>query len=192
METGRTPRHGDGMSATRSDVQTDAGDLQEAAARIARSAESVPAAAEATLALAFDTNARDTRAEAQPQQGDAWIESLRPTGRRRNDAVWQLYELMLRAVRFELSRRRSGLSHVADHELTDITLKAAADALESVLAHLDDFRGRSRFTTWASKFAVTEASIRFRRLAQLDPVTGPVARGCGTGTGAWRVDRDAY
>jgi hypothetical protein len=28
--------------------------------------------------------------------------------------------------------------------------------------------------------------------AQLDPVTGPVARGRGTGTGAWQVDRDAY
>lgn len=146
------------MSATRSDVQTGAGDLQEAAARIAHSAESVPAAVVPAAA-------------GQPpgsQQGDVWIESLRSTGRRHNDAIGQLYELMLRAARFELSRRRSELSRVAEHELTDITLKAAADALESVLAHLDDFRGTSRFTTWASKFAVIEASIRFRRLAWQD------------------------
>jgi RNA polymerase sigma-70 factor (ECF subfamily) len=231
METGRKPRHGDGMSATRSDVRTDASDLQEAAARVARSAGSVPAAvipsvlgkietalgdlssacyklgpaaadqpsgsvsreqkalalstvheagasvsraasccraAEATLALAFETSARDARVEAESQHAEVWIESLRSAGRRRNDAIWQLYELMLRAARFELSRRRSGLSHVGDDELTDITLKAAADALESVLAHLDDFPGTSRFTTWASKFAVTEASIRFRRLAWQD------------------------
>src|SRR4051812_13084004 len=230
MATGRKSRDGDGMSATRSDVRTDAGDLQEAAARVARSAGSVPAAvipsvlakietalgdlssacyklgpaaaeqpgpvsrerkalalssvheagasisraasrcraAEATLALAFETSARDGRVEAESRQAEVWIESLRSAGRRRNDAIWQLYELMLRAARFELSRRRSGLSHVGDDELTDITLKAAADALESVLAHLDDFRGTSRFTTWASKFAVTEASIRFRRLAWQD------------------------
>jgi RNA polymerase sigma-70 factor (ECF subfamily) len=97
-----------------------------------------------------------------------WVAALRADGPRRDEAIGRLHELLLRAARFELSRRRSGLSHLGDDELTDLTLKAAADALESVLAHLDDFRGKSRFTTWASKFAVTEASISLRRVAWQD------------------------
>jgi RNA polymerase sigma-70 factor, ECF subfamily len=35
----------------------------------------------------------------------------------------------------------------------------------SVLARLDDFRGASRFTTWAYKFALLEASVKLRRRA---------------------------
>ena len=34
-----------------------------------------------------------------------------------------------------------------------------------VLARLDDFRGLSRFTTWAYKFALLEASTKARRMA---------------------------
>ena len=37
-----------------------------------------------------------------------------------------------------------------------------------VLARLDDFRGLSRFTTWAYKFALLEASTRARRMAWRD------------------------
>ena len=35
----------------------------------------------------------------------------------------------------------------------------------SVLARLDDFRGASRFTTWAYKFALLEAAVKLRRRA---------------------------
>jgi RNA polymerase sigma-70 factor (ECF subfamily) len=34
-----------------------------------------------------------------------------------------------------------------------------------VLAKLDDFRGASRFTTWAYKFALLEAGVRLRKRA---------------------------
>jgi RNA polymerase sigma-70 factor (ECF subfamily) len=49
-----------------------------------------------------------------------------------------------------------------------------------VLAKLDDFRGESRFTTWACKFAVLEAGVKMRRRAwnerevTLEPDGGPV------------------
>jgi RNA polymerase sigma-70 factor, ECF subfamily len=33
----------------------------------------------------------------------------------------------------------------------------------AVLAKLDDFRGESRFTTWAYKFALLEAAVKLRR-----------------------------
>jgi RNA polymerase sigma-70 factor (ECF subfamily) len=38
----------------------------------------------------------------------------------------------------------------------------------AVLAKLDDYRGASRFTTWAYKFALLEAGVRLRRRAWQD------------------------
>ena len=57
------------------------------------------------------------------------------------------------------------LPHLRGGELDDIALEAADDALMSVLARLDDFEGRSRFTTWAYKFALLEAAVKLRRRA---------------------------
>ena len=69
------------------------------------------------------------------------------------------------APRFEVSRRRAALSHVRGEELEDIALQAADDALMAVLGKLGDYRGTSRFTTWAYKFALLEAGVRLRRRA---------------------------
>jgi RNA polymerase sigma-70 factor, ECF subfamily len=98
-------------------------------------------------------------------EADAWVTALRSRGRRREEAILRLHELLLRAARFELSRRRAALAHVPDEELANITLKAAGDSLATVLANLDDFRGVSRFTTWASKFALHEEILQLRRRA---------------------------
>jgi RNA polymerase sigma-70 factor (ECF subfamily) len=57
------------------------------------------------------------------------------------------------------------LPHLRGNELDDIALEAADDALMSVLARLDDFEGRSRFTTWAYKFALLEAAVKLRKRA---------------------------
>jgi RNA polymerase sigma-70 factor (ECF subfamily) len=99
------------------------------------------------------------------EESDAWIASLRASGAERERAVASLHELLLRAARFELSRRRQALSHVRGEELEDIATQAADDATVAVLAKLDDFRGASRFTTWAYKFALLEAGVRLRRRA---------------------------
>jgi RNA polymerase sigma-70 factor (ECF subfamily) len=94
-----------------------------------------------------------------------WLAVLRVHGPERDEAVERLHALMLRAARFELSRRRAALSHVRGEELDDIAMQAANDALMAVLAKLDDFRGASRFTTWAYKFALLEAGVKLRRRA---------------------------
>jgi RNA polymerase sigma-70 factor, ECF subfamily len=95
----------------------------------------------------------------------AWISALRRAGPEGDHAIARLHELLLRAARFEVSRRRAALSHVRGEELDDLALQAADDALVAVLAKLDDYRGRSRFTTWAYKFALLEAGVRLRRRA---------------------------
>jgi RNA polymerase sigma-70 factor, ECF subfamily len=81
------------------------------------------------------------------------------------EAIRELHALLLRAARFEVSRRRAALAHVRGEELEDIAQQAADDALMAVLAKLDDYRGASRFTTWAYKFALLEAGVRLRRRA---------------------------
>ena len=91
--------------------------------------------------------------------------ALRAEGPRRENAVRELHALLLRAARFELARRSAALAHVRGDELDDLALQAADDAFVAVLAKLDDFRGESRFTTWAYKFALYEAAVRVRRRA---------------------------
>ena len=92
-----------------------------------------------------------------------WLRSLRADGATRNEAVERLHALLLRAARFEAARRRH-MPHVRD-ELEEIAHEAAGDALISVLTHLDDFRGESRFTTWAYKFALLETAVKLRKRA---------------------------
>jgi len=94
-----------------------------------------------------------------------WLRSLRASGAVHEQAVARLHALLLRAARFEVARRRPTLPHLRGNELEEIALEAADDALMSVLARLDDFRGESRFTTWVYKFALLEAAVKLRRRA---------------------------
>jgi RNA polymerase sigma-70 factor (ECF subfamily) len=98
-------------------------------------------------------------------ESQGWVDALSSPGRTHDEAVERLHELLLLGARFEVSRRRASLAHVRGEELDDIAMQAAADALVAVLAKLDDYRGASRFTTWAYKFALLEAGVRLRRRA---------------------------
>ena len=93
----------------------------------------------------------------------AWLRNLRAEGPTKDEAVASLHALLLRAARFECARRRPALPHLRGKDLDDIANQAADDALVSVLARLDDFRGASRFTTWVYKFALLEAAVKLRK-----------------------------
>ena len=111
--------------------------------------------------------ARATAAAAAPLDPDsrAWVRGLGlPSGQRDMD-VARLHAFLLRAVRFELGRRRAALRDVSAAELDDMAVQAADDALLAVMRKLPTFRGDSRFTTWAAKFAILEASVKARRRA---------------------------
>jgi RNA polymerase sigma-70 factor (ECF subfamily) len=99
------------------------------------------------------------------EESRAWIDELRAEGRTRDAAIERLRELLLRAARFEVARRRATMPFLRGEELDDIAAEAADDALLSVLRRLDDFRGRSRFSTWAYKFALLEAAVKLRKRA---------------------------
>jgi RNA polymerase sigma-70 factor (ECF subfamily) len=97
------------------------------------------------------------------EESRAWLRDLRSHGGTREEAIARLHALLLRAARFECARRRPALPHLRGNDLDDLANQAADDALVSVLSHLDDFRGASRFTTWVYKFALLEAAVKLRK-----------------------------
>ena len=97
------------------------------------------------------------------EESREWLRCLRSEAAVKDEAVARLHALLLRAARFEVSRRRLTLPHLRGNDLDDIANQAADDALVSVLRRLDDFRGASRFTTWVYKFALLEAAVKLRK-----------------------------
>src|SRR5256885_11380505 len=92
-----------------------------------------------------------------------WVAALSAGGPGQEEARRGLHELLLRAARFEVRRRRSSLDSAVD--VDQLAADAAHDAVMAVTGKLDTFRGDSRFTTWAYKFALLEASVKVRRRA---------------------------
>lgn len=109
---------------------------------------------------------------------DDWIARLSVSGRVRDDAVARLHALMIRAARHQVGRMpEAGALGAARRE--EIVQSAADEATVSVLSRLETFEGRSRFTTWAYKFAILHAGVEVRRAAwsnrdiRLDDVPEP-------------------
>jgi RNA polymerase sigma-70 factor, ECF subfamily len=91
-----------------------------------------------------------------------WLSALGATGTTREQALTRLHGLLLRVARAELARR-AGRHPVTGPELDDLAHQSADDALLAITAKLAQFRGESRFTTWAYKFAVLEVSSKLGR-----------------------------
>jgi RNA polymerase sigma-70 factor, ECF subfamily len=110
-----------------------------------------------------------TSAVTAPEKADAesraWVVDLAAQGPRRDEASARLHDLLLRAARFEIERRRAGLPHLRGDDFDDLAHQAAGDAMMAILRKLGDYRGDSRFTTWAYKFALLEAAVKLRRRA---------------------------
>jgi RNA polymerase sigma-70 factor, ECF subfamily len=69
---------------------------------------------------------------------------------------------------------------VRGNDFDDLAMQSADDALVKVLSKLDSYRGDSKFTTWAYKFALLEAAVNLQRRAwqgreiPLEPDTWPL------------------
>jgi len=76
-----------------------------------------------------------------------------------------LHTLLLKCARFEVNRRGAAFPQLRGDDHDDLAHQSADDALVAVLGKLGEFRGDSRFTTWAYKFALLEAAVKIRRRA---------------------------
>ncbi|MQA75711.1 MAG: hypothetical protein GEU88_15450, partial [Solirubrobacterales bacterium] len=130
--------------------------MNYAAQVTAPAARQTPPGGSPTSALSLDPESR------------TWIDSLAPNSAERKPAIRALHALLLKAARFEVNRRRAAVSHLRDNDHDDLAQQSADDALVAVLKKLGEFRGESRFTTWAYKFALLQAGTRVRRRAWQD------------------------
>jgi RNA polymerase sigma-70 factor (ECF subfamily) len=100
----------------------------------------------------------------------SWVSGLSADSSvRRQEAEGELHARLLRIALAEV-RRRSASTPVAGPELTDVAHQAADDAMLAILAKLADFRGESRFITWAYRFVILEVSSKLGRHYWRNPV----------------------
>src|SRR5215218_2315482 len=87
------------------------------------------------------THTATARARTRPRLDDesrGWLAALRAKGAERELAVRELHDLLLRAARFEIARRRGSLPHLRGDDFDDLAHQSADDALVAILAKLDD------------------------------------------------------
>jgi RNA polymerase sigma-70 factor (ECF subfamily) len=107
-----------------------------------------------------DRDQRSLPSTTLDEESSEWIQAL--SGPMRDRAASELHEVLLRIARSEIRRRGTG-GQITGPELDDLAFQAAADALLSIICKLDQFRGESRFTTWAYKFVIFEVSTKLGR-----------------------------
>jgi RNA polymerase sigma-70 factor, ECF subfamily len=92
----------------------------------------------------------------------AWVDGLQATGIAHDRCITQLHELLLRVARHEAQRKTISF-RLEGQEFDDVVNQVADDALMAIKAKVGEFRGESRFTTWAYRFVVYEVSTKIGR-----------------------------
>ena len=118
-----------------------------------------------------------------------WVRELSAGGEEQAAALGELRAYLVRAARYALPRSPGRLAHVSGFDRDQLAEDCAQDALVAILDHLTEFRGDSRFTTWAYKFAINMALAAARREAwkhvSLDALLEPA------GGAAWFPEPEA-
>ncbi|MGE5248795.1 MAG: RNA polymerase sigma factor [Bacteroidota bacterium] len=99
----------------------------------------------------------------ESRTNEQWINDLRADGAQQQAALEDLRSLLLRAALFFFSRHPGDLAGLGHDEILQRAEDCAQDALLAVTTRLADFRGDSKFTTWAYKFAINIALMAARR-----------------------------
>ncbi len=92
-----------------------------------------------------------------------WLQDLRSEGTVQEAALNDLRELLLRAALYFFSRNLGDFQGLDRMETLQRAEDCAQDALLAVMDHLSDFRGDSKFSTWAYKFAINISLMAARR-----------------------------
>ena len=94
---------------------------------------------------------------------EEWLHDLRAGSEVQEAATMELRNFLLRAVLYSFNRNLGDFGGLARDEILQLAEDCTQDALIAVINHLSDFRGDSKFTTWAYKFAVNIALVTARR-----------------------------
>ncbi|MBC9820362.1 RNA polymerase sigma factor [Terrabacter sp. MAHUQ-38] len=104
---------------------------------------------------------QDARNRPEPTN---WVAALATDGPEQAAALRELHALMIRAAGHQVWRMRASLPDPSPAAVDVIVNQAADEAMTALLGKLHTFEGRSRFTTWAFKFAILQAATEVRRL----------------------------
>lgn len=91
-----------------------------------------------------------------------WLHDLKTGGPEQEAAITDLRDLLLRAALYFFSRNLGDFESNSRDEILQRAEDCAQDALIAVMDRLPDFRGDSKFTTWAYKFAINKALMAAR------------------------------
>ena len=109
-----------------------------------------------------DPEVGETPAARLDPESAEWLRVLACADPQREAGLARLHEMLLRIAQGEV-RRRGPRLRIAGPELEDLAYHAAADALVAITSKIGQFRGESRFTTWAYKFVIFEISAKIGR-----------------------------
>lgn len=91
-----------------------------------------------------------------------WVTQLRSDGALRSRAERELHALLVRVCRSRITHL-SGADRLGAARIDELSHTSANEAMLAIVSKLDTFEGRSRFTTWAYKFALFHASTTLRK-----------------------------
>lgn len=93
------------------------------------------------------------------RNNEQWISDLRSSGLKREEALADLHQIVLKGLPYALSK----WIPADDPRFQALAEDVAQETLLRVLDHLNTFEGRSQFTTWVYKIAVRLALTELRR-----------------------------
>jgi RNA polymerase sigma-70 factor (ECF subfamily) len=118
-----------------------------------------------------------------------WVRELQAGGEEQAAALGALRAYLVRAARYGLHRSRWRLGHNA-LDLDQLAEDCAQDALLAIIERLPEFRGDSRFTTWAYKFAINMALSAARRESRKSVSLDALLE--ATGGQVWLPEAEAF
>lgn len=91
-----------------------------------------------------------------------WLDGLADRGVDHDRTCRALHAILLRAAKCEVAQRRHA-HQLGGADLDNIACDAASDALLLIIRKAGEFRGDSRFTTWATRFVGFEVRAKLRQ-----------------------------
>jgi RNA polymerase sigma-70 factor, ECF subfamily len=103
--------------------------------------------------------------EMSSQTNEDWLRALNQPGEPQREALEKLRDYLFRVILVYVRDHGRYILELPPSEIRQFAEDMAQEALLSVRANLDSFRGESKFTTWAYRFAINQVAseLRLRR-----------------------------
>ena len=97
------------------------------------------------------------------RSNEDWIQALSGTGEYQDEAINDLRHFLLQVALYTLNQKVKDIHALSHSDRLALGEDCAQEACITVLNHLAEFKGESKFTTWAYKFAVNVSLARARQ-----------------------------